>query len=82
MFKQSGWEKVYIDLLIKTDTTNLKWISRKNFMNSFFVLNCWVHDSTRKGHSNIFDDFKAANDKDISLLTAHFDGCVMGHALR
>jgi hypothetical protein len=75
MFKKTGWEKAYLNLLIKSGTTNLKWMSRKNFMSSFFVLNCWSHDSMRKGHSNIIGDFKKANSKDISLLTAHLDGC-------
>lgn len=75
MFKQSGWEKALLKILIKSNVTNLKWMSRKNFMNSFFVLNCWSHDSMRVGHSNIADDLESGKAHEVGLLTAHLDGC-------
>jgi hypothetical protein len=75
MFIKIGWEKALLKILIKSGATNLKWMPRKEFMNSFFAINCWSHDSMRKGHDLITNELTGLGTEEKGLITAHLDGC-------
>ena len=72
MFKIVGWEKLFLTIL--HDKTNITTIPKSSWKTTFFILNCWSQDTTKKQHKSI-KTFLQNNSNYASLATSHFDAC-------